>query len=159
MSSQDHCPLSSRQGCSQLVRNLPLFAMQSSGETGSAKANVMVCRKVKPSYMSFCNRYSHMESSDSEEEAPGAEEVVMEAQWKSYVDKLRQSGQLSSCLAVADVSGSMSGEPMNVSSSVFHARLLSAWQCSQTVVGYLSAPAMVHHVTPSVKWAHFPVRP
>lgn len=33
--------------------------------------------------------------------------AVTEAQWSSYVGKLRQSGQLGSCLAVADVSGSM----------------------------------------------------
>ena len=71
--------------------------------------------------------YSYEDTSDSEEggaeeepdaeEKLDAEEAVMEAQWKSYVDKLRQSGQLSSCLAVADVSGSMGGQPMNVCSS------------------------------------------
>ena len=88
----------------------------------------MVCRKAKPSYM----RYRYLDSSSSEdkgaEEGSDAGELVMEAQWKSYVDKLRQSGQLSSCLAVADVSGSMSGEPMNVSGLFFHAGLLSACQ-------------------------------
>ena len=43
---------------------------------------------------------------------------MVEAQWKSYVVKLRESGTLSSCLAVADVSGSMSfdgGQPLEVS--------------------------------------------
>ncbi|CAL5227769.1 g10789 [Coccomyxa viridis] len=68
--------------------------------------------KVKLFY-SFLGRCPHVDSSDSEEQ-PDAAEAVMEAQWKSYVDKLRQSGQLSSCLAVADASGSMYGEPMNV---------------------------------------------
>ncbi len=75
----------------------------------------MVCRKVKLFY-SFLGRCPHVDSSNSEEQ-PDAAEAVMEAQWKSYVDKLRQSGQLSSCLAVADVSGSMYGEPMNVCGS------------------------------------------
>ena len=39
---------------------------------------------------------------------------TVEAQWAEYVDKLRESGSFSSALAVADVSGSMSGTPMNV---------------------------------------------
>lgn len=39
---------------------------------------------------------------------------TMELQWKSYVSNLKASGTLSSALAVCDVSGSMSGEPMEV---------------------------------------------
>lgn len=39
---------------------------------------------------------------------------TMELQWKSYVSNLKASGTLSSALAVCDVSGSMSGQPMAV---------------------------------------------
>ena len=39
---------------------------------------------------------------------------TMELQWKDYVTKLRESGTLSSALAMADVSGSMWGTPMQV---------------------------------------------
>lgn len=41
----------------------------------------------------------------------------MELQWKDYVAKLKASGTLSSTLAMADVSGSMSGLPMQVAPS------------------------------------------
>lgn len=60
--------------------------------------------------------FSGSEGTGAEEESD-AGEAIMEAQWKSYVDKLRKSGELSSCLAVADVSGSMHGKPMKVCSS------------------------------------------
>ncbi len=39
---------------------------------------------------------------------------TMELQWKDYVAKLKASGALSSALAIADVSPSMSGLPMQV---------------------------------------------
>ena len=39
---------------------------------------------------------------------------TMELQWKSYVNNLKESGTLSNALAVCDVSGSMSGQPMEV---------------------------------------------
>jgi len=39
---------------------------------------------------------------------------TMELQWKDYVAKLKASGTLSSALAMADVSGSMWGLPMQV---------------------------------------------
>ncbi|BDA46330.1 Uncharacterized protein L728 [Coccomyxa sp. Obi] len=39
---------------------------------------------------------------------------VAEAQWKAYVEKLRESGELSSAMAICDVSGSMDGQPMEV---------------------------------------------
>ena len=39
----------------------------------------------------------------------------MQLQWESYVRKLKESGTLSNALAVCDVSGSMSGLPMEVS--------------------------------------------
>ncbi|KAG0246060.1 hypothetical protein BGX31_004714 [Mortierella sp. GBA43] len=37
-----------------------------------------------------------------------------EAQWKSYVDRLAKTGTMSSAMAMCDVSGSMSGTPMEV---------------------------------------------
>eukprot|EP00439_Symbiodinium_sp_Y106_P082864 s746_g22.t1 len=42
------------------------------------------------------------------------EEMEVEAQWRDLVADVRESGALGQCLAVADVSGSMSGTPMNV---------------------------------------------
>ncbi|KAF9299903.1 hypothetical protein BGZ74_008516 [Mortierella antarctica] len=39
---------------------------------------------------------------------------TMDAQWNAYVDKLAEEGKMKSCLAICDVSGSMSGEPMEV---------------------------------------------
>ncbi len=42
---------------------------------------------------------------------------TMELQWKDYVAKLKASGTLSSALAIADVSPSMSGLPMQVAPS------------------------------------------
>ena len=42
-------------------------------------------------------------------------EQVSELQWKSYVENLKKSGILESALAIADVSGSMNGTPMEVS--------------------------------------------
>ena len=39
---------------------------------------------------------------------------MAEAQWKAYVEKLRDSGDLSSGMAICDVSGSMHGQPMEV---------------------------------------------
>ena len=52
---------------------------------------------------------------------------VVEAQWKAYVGDLRKSGTFSSALAIADVSGSMSGTPMHVRGPTQHlpASLLS----------------------------------
>ncbi|XP_046652378.1 uncharacterized protein LOC124343193 isoform X2 [Daphnia pulicaria] len=40
--------------------------------------------------------------------------TVGELQWKSYVENLKKSGLFESCLSVCDVSGSMSGIPMEV---------------------------------------------
>ncbi|KAF9607097.1 hypothetical protein IFM89_032213 [Coptis chinensis] len=39
---------------------------------------------------------------------------VAELQWKRMVDDLSEKGKLQNCIAVCDVSGSMSGEPMEV---------------------------------------------
>jgi len=63
---------------------------------------------------------SDADSTAEEKSASGEEEMdtsieVMEAQWKAYVEKLRESGELSSALAICDVSGSMEGQPMEVS--------------------------------------------
>ncbi|EOA32500.1 hypothetical protein CARUB_v10015781mg [Capsella rubella] len=40
---------------------------------------------------------------------------VAELQWKRMVDDLKAKGSLSNCMAICDVSGSMHGEPMEVS--------------------------------------------
>ena len=40
---------------------------------------------------------------------------VAELQWKRMVDDLLKKGKLKNCLAICDVSGSMRGEPMEVS--------------------------------------------
>ncbi|KAG7583286.1 Uncharacterized conserved protein UCP015417 vWA [Arabidopsis suecica] len=40
---------------------------------------------------------------------------VAELQWKRMVDDLKEKGSLTNCMAICDVSGSMSGEPMEVS--------------------------------------------
>jgi hypothetical protein len=48
-----------------------------------------------------------MEAISSEVQSRGADKMVIEGQWKTMVDKLKQSGALDNCLAVCDVSGSM----------------------------------------------------
>ena len=58
-------------------------------------------------------------NSESEDDKAGDEEMdtgmeVAEAQWKAYVQKLREGGELSSAMAICDVSGSMHGQPMQV---------------------------------------------
>ncbi|KAF3501619.1 hypothetical protein F2Q69_00044956 [Brassica cretica] len=40
---------------------------------------------------------------------------VAELQWKRMVDDLKKKGSLTSCVAISDVSGSMAGDPMEVS--------------------------------------------
>ncbi|KAK3123164.1 hypothetical protein QOZ80_8AG0625040 [Eleusine coracana subsp. coracana] len=44
----------------------------------------------------------------------GVADDVSELQWRRMVDDLRKKGSLSNCIAVCDVSGSMSGTPMEV---------------------------------------------
>ncbi|XP_039841876.1 uncharacterized protein LOC120702212 [Panicum virgatum] len=44
----------------------------------------------------------------------GEKDDVSELQWRRMVDDLRKKGSLSNCIAVCDVSGSMSGTPMEV---------------------------------------------
>ncbi|KAL6839611.1 hypothetical protein ACP4OV_030550 [Aristida adscensionis] len=44
----------------------------------------------------------------------GEKDDVSELQWRRMVDDLRKKGSLSNCIAVCDVSGSMTGRPMEV---------------------------------------------
>ncbi|GJN38866.1 hypothetical protein PR202_gb27944 [Eleusine coracana subsp. coracana] len=44
----------------------------------------------------------------------GEDDAVAELQWRRMVDDLRAKGALRNCVAVCDVSGSMSGQPMEV---------------------------------------------
>lgn len=53
-------------------------------------------------------------SLDDEDEDKDADCNVAELQWRRMVDDLSKIGKLSDCLAIADVSGSMSGTPMDV---------------------------------------------
>ena len=67
---------------------------------------------------------------DSESGVSDTGMEVAEAQWKAYVQKLREGGELSSAMAICDVSGSMHGQPME-------ARTLTAnpypsqWSCQE----------------------------
>jgi len=44
-----------------------------------------------------------------------AEDVILEEQWKVLEKQVRESGSLKDCIVLSDVSGSMSGTPMEVS--------------------------------------------
>lgn len=60
---------------------------------------------------------------------------TMELQWLSYVSNLKKSGTLSNALAVCDVSGSMSGLPMQVRLScrnLPHITCSRSRQCSKS---------------------------
>ncbi|KAK1401364.1 GPI inositol-deacylase PGAP1-like protein [Heracleum sosnowskyi] len=52
--------------------------------------------------------------SDSDSDSEG-EKTVAELQWKRMVEDMKKKGKLTNCIAVCDVSGSMSGTPMEVS--------------------------------------------
>lgn len=54
------------------------------------------------------------EETKKEKEEADLKQQTMELQWKSYVSNLKKSGTLHSALAICDVSGSMSGQPMEV---------------------------------------------
>ena len=69
---------------------------------------------------------------------------TMELQWKSYVSNLKASGTLSSALAVCDVSGSMSGEPMQVLLTSVHGNLCKLWSISHVY------PWCLHSTHPAV---------
>ena len=45
----------------------------------------------------------------------GLEAQVTEAQWLNYVESIKKSGSLDNCIAIADVSGSMHGTPLECS--------------------------------------------
>lgn len=60
-----------------------------------------------------CMEEGEIEDHLAQSSALGLE--TMELQWKSYVSNLKESGALSNALAVCDVSGSMNGQPMQVS--------------------------------------------
>ena len=65
-----------------------------------------------------CNGDSYAECSYAEDNAEDllshTSMKTMELQWQSYVDKLKEAGSLSNALAICDVSGSMTGLPMEV---------------------------------------------
>ena len=84
-----------------------------------------------------------MSDTDSQQSSEGKDEhgkaveepdnmlAVVELQWKAYVDQLKQSGSLHSAMAVCDVSGSMSGIPMEVScASSCLTHIFHVWQIS-----------------------------
>jgi hypothetical protein len=48
-------------------------------------------------------------------EANELDQQVLEAQWLNYTESIKKAGSLDNCIAVADVSGSMSGLPMQCS--------------------------------------------
>lgn len=62
----------------------------------------------------WCCRQAYIDADDGEQSSALSLET-MELQWKDYVTQLKNSGTLSSALAMTDVSGSMHGEPMQVS--------------------------------------------
>lgn len=54
---------------------------------------------------------------EAEQATSALSQETMELQWAAYVQRLREGGALSSAMAVCDVSGSMMGQPMEVSRS------------------------------------------
>uniref|UniRef100_A0A6B2LBR1 VWFA domain-containing protein n=1 Tax=Arcella intermedia TaxID=1963864 RepID=A0A6B2LBR1_9EUKA len=81
-----------------------------------------------------------------DESASSAAARTTEAQWAAYVESLRKSGTLDSSMAVCDVSGSMSGEPMEVAIAL---SLLTS-QISQPpfnkVIITFSEKPQIHHI-------------
>ncbi|KAG0044172.1 hypothetical protein BGZ83_010581 [Gryganskiella cystojenkinii] len=71
---------------------------------------------------------------------------TMEAQWKSYVERLGKTGTMNSTMAVCDVSGSMSGTPMEVAIalSLLLAQLSQA-PFNQLVLTFSATP-QVHRI-------------
>uniref|UniRef100_A0A0G4FLX3 TROVE domain-containing protein n=1 Tax=Chromera velia CCMP2878 TaxID=1169474 RepID=A0A0G4FLX3_9ALVE len=78
------------------------------------------------------------------------EDDVLSLQWKSILDNLKETGALGSSIAVCDVSGSMSGRPMEVCIAL---GLLSATIASPPwrgrVLTFSSSPSLVHIGTES----------
>lgn len=72
----------------------------------------------------------------------------MEMQWAAYVQRLRGGGALSSAMAVCDVSGSMGGQPMEVSHALMriernHILPLGVHCSISTTAGPLSSAVVV----------------
>jgi len=67
---------------------------------------------------SALNPHEMVEQVLGKNELEEAELKTVELQWNAYVKKLLESGTLSNCMAVCDVSGSMSGKPMCVAISL-----------------------------------------
>jgi Domain of unknown function (DUF2828) len=86
-----------------------VFAGEKKIASGALLPHEIVSRLMKPSYYYFRMQRGNKRGVDDQSEQ------VAELQWKSYVDNLKKSGVLDSALAVADVSGSMMGTPMEVS--------------------------------------------
>lgn len=61
----------------------------------------------------WCFRQASLNAEDIQQSSALSLDT-MELQWKDYVTKLKECGTLSSAVAMADVSGSMCGEPMQV---------------------------------------------
>ena len=73
------------------------------------------------------------QKSDEEQDASSALSLqTMQLQWESYVKKLKESGTLSNALAVCDVSGSMTGQPMEVSDCTLSSVSLHAYFASSS---------------------------
>ncbi len=92
---------------------------------------------------------------DASKESSALSLKTMELQWKDYVTKLKESGTLSSALAIADVSGSMMGEPMEVGllphCLMLVAAGLTAHQAEECTVPVL-APVKDMHTTDVDGW-------
>ena len=69
---------------------------------------------------------------DEEDEPIDLSLETMEAQWSAYVQQMRESGQLSSAMAICDVSGSMNGEPMQVREQFIFSTMYSFYHDSST---------------------------
>lgn len=61
----------------------------------------------------WCCRQAYIDADDIAQSSALSLET-MELQWKDYVAQLKNSGTLSSALAMTDVSASMCEEPMQV---------------------------------------------
>ncbi|KAK9829195.1 hypothetical protein WJX72_004438 [[Myrmecia] bisecta] len=71
---------------------------------------------------------------------------TVELQWRSYVDKLKAGGCLSSAMAVCDVSGSMSGQPMEVAIALsLLVSEVTAPPFNQLICTFSASPEL-HHV-------------
>ena len=91
------------------------------------------------------------EKEKKKKEKGDAKRQTMELQWKSYVTNLKKSGTLSSALSVCDVSGSMAGQPMEV--SLQHIFLLLIMQGMTCIVQLVRAQ---HWLIPQAPCLYLP---